>query len=148
MKIEMVELKLIKKGFVELDIEDEIRHPGDIVKAVKQLIADKDREYLIVFLLNTKNKVNAVQVNSIGSLNSALVHPREVFKSAVMANAASIIIAHNHPSGDTYPSGEDVSITKRLYECSKILGIELLDHIIVGFDSNDYYSFKREEIIL
>ncbi len=82
--------------------------------------------------LNTKNNITGINVVSIGSLNSSLVHPREVFKAAILGNAAAIILAHNHPSGDPSPSPEDLEITRRLVEAGKILGIEVLDHVIIG----------------
>lgn len=105
----------------------------------------KSEEYLYMICLNTKNKVLGIFEVSHGSLNSSVVHPREVFKRAVMLNSANIIIAHNHPSGDTDPSKEDIAITCRLKECGKILGIKLLDHIIVGGDN--YISLKEKGII-
>lgn len=149
MKIKKIALKMIEEGTIDLDIsENHILGPELVAKAARKIIGDKDREYLIVFLLNTKNKITSVEISSEGSLNSSIVHPREVFKAAVLANAASIIIAHNHPSGDTEPSEEDINITRRIYEASKILGIELLDHIIVGFNTQEYCSLHREGIIL
>lgn len=86
-----------------------------------------------------------MQTISIGSLNSTVVHPREVFKTAVLASAASVILAHNHPSGDPTPSKEDIGLTKKLVEAGEILGIKVLDHIIVGV--NQYTSFNRQGLI-
>ena len=83
-------------------------------------------------LMNTKNQVLAIKTVSVGDLSSSIVHPREVFKDAVLASAASLIIAHNHPSGDPTPSAEDIAVTRRLMDAGEILGIELLDHIIIG----------------
>ena len=93
-----------------------------------------------------KNHVIAVHRCHVGSLNSSIVHPREVFKSAILNNAASIIVAHQHSSGDTTPSMEDVNVTKRLVEAGRLLGIEVLDHLIVN-NTNKYTSLKekREE---
>jgi len=105
--------------------------------------ADKDRECFVVFLLNNKNHIIAEELVTVGILNASLVHPREVFKSAITASAASIIIAHNHPSGDTGPSAEDRVVTKRLKEAGAILGIPLLDHVISG-PLAKYFSFKEE----
>ena len=85
-----------------------------------------------MFLLNVKNQIIAKEVISIGILDGSLIHPREVFKAAVCAGAASIIVAHNHPSGDTTPSVQDREVTTRLREAGKILGIPLVDHVIVG----------------
>lgn len=93
--------------------------------------------------LNTKNNVVAVHRCHVGSLNSSIVHPREVFKSAILNNAASVIFGHQHPSGDTKPSMEDIQVTKRLVEGGKLLGIEVLDHLVVNND-NSFTSLKEK----
>jgi DNA repair protein RadC len=94
-------------------------------------IADEDREVFLVLMLNTKNQVVGLHRAHVGSLNASIVHPREVMKCAILNNAASIIVGHNHPSGDPTPSREDIEVTKRLAEAGKIMGIEVLDHVIV-----------------
>lgn len=91
-----------------------------------------DREVCGVMYLNTKNRINGLEILGVGTLNSGLMHPRECFKGAILHNAASIIFFHNHPSGDPMPSPEDISITQRLVSAGELLGIEVLDHIIVG----------------
>ena len=91
-----------------------------------------DREHFIAIYLDRKGKVNATSIISIGGLSSSLVHPREVFKLAILTSSASIILVHNHPSGDPEPSPEDIEITNKLVEASKIMGIRILDHIIIG----------------
>ena len=96
-------------------------------------------------LLDTKNNVRKVSEISVGSLNSSIVHPREVFKEAVINSCSSIILAHNHPSGECEPSHEDIVLTNRLGECGKIMGIRVLDHIIIG--DGIYFSFKEEGLI-
>lgn len=143
-KIDIVKIKVVKEGILEVE-KDKISEPNDAYLIATKFLEGVDREYLIVLNLNTKNRVTSLNTVSMGSLNSSIVHPREVFKPAILGNAASIIIAHNHPSGDPNPSKEDISITNRLKECGKLLGIELLDHIIVG--ENTYISFKEEGII-
>ena len=102
---------------------------------------DLDRECFVVFLLNTKRQLIAKEVISIGILDGSLIHPREVFKAAVSAGAAAIIVAHNHPSGDPSPSVQDREVTKRLQDAGKILGIPLLDHVIVGAGTREFFSF-------
>ena len=92
----------------------------------------EDREVFAVATLNTKNVITAVQVVTMGTLDASLVHPRETFRLAVHNNASSIIVAHNHPSGDPTPSREDRQVTTRLTDAGKLLGIDVLDHIIVG----------------
>ncbi|MNM59149.1 hypothetical protein D3C81_703940 [compost metagenome] len=91
--------------------------------------------------MNTKNRVIFKEVISIGSLNAAIVHPREVFRAAIKRCSASLICAHNHPSGDSTPSPEDVNLTKRLVAAGEIIGIEVLDHVIIG--GNQFYSLKE-----
>lgn len=101
-----------------------------------------DRERFLAVLLNGKNRVLGLHEVSVGTLTASLVHPREVFKAAVIANAAAIIVVHNHPSGDPTPSAEDIAITHRLREAGELLGIRILDHVILG-DSR-YVSFSDE----
>ncbi len=102
-----------------------------------------DREEFIALHLNAKNTIVSYEIVSIGTLSSSLVHPREVFKAAILSNAASIILCHNHPSGDPDPSKEDLNLTKRLAEAGKLLGIEVLDHVIFG--ASNYYSLKETD---
>jgi DNA repair protein RadC len=104
-----------------------------------------DREHFVVAYLNRKGYLNAVHVVSIGGLHSSIVHPREVFKPAFETSSASIILAHNHPSGDPTPSQEDIEITRRLIEAGNILGITVLDHIVIG--SGRYVSLKNRGLI-
>ena len=111
---------------------------------------DNDREKLYVIILNIKNKVIGYSLVSMGSLTASIVHPREVLKPAILASAASIIIIHNHPSGDPEPSLDDIEITKRISKSCAIMGINLLDHIILGFEADEfkgYYSFKQKDLI-
>lgn len=119
-----------------------IRTPEDAYGIASPLIGDSDREVFLVLCLNTKNKVNAFHIAHVGSINSSIVHPADVFKSAILFNSASIIVAHNHPSYDPTPSFEDIEMTSRLYRAGQILGIELLDHIIVG--GGHFYSIKEK----
>ena len=103
------------------------------------------QEVLKLIMLDTKNNVIGIKDVFKGSLNSSIVHPREIFKEALKKSSASIIICHNHPSGDPTPSKEDINITIRLKECGKIIGIDLLDHLIIG--KNKYISLKQKGII-
>ncbi|WP_332633602.1 JAB domain-containing protein [Halalkalibacter flavus] len=123
-----------------------IRSPEDGAKVAATFIGDEDREVFFVMCLNTKNRVVAVHRCHVGGLNASLVVPREVFKSAILNNSASIIVSHQHPSQDVKPSREDIEVTKRLAECGKVLGIEVLDHIIVNADAR-YYSMKEHDHI-
>jgi DNA repair protein RadC len=118
-----------------------VRTPQEAAKLVLGDMSHLDREQFRVMNLNTRNQVLAVDIVSIGSLNSSPVHPREVFKMPLKRSAASVILFHNHPSGDTKPSDADVEVTLRLREAGKILGIEVLDHLIIGY--NIFLSMKE-----
>ena len=119
--------------------------PKDAANLMMKEMMVLKKEVLKLIMVNTKNVVIAVKTVSIGSLNSSIVHPREIFKEAIRESSASIIICHNHPSGDPSPSNEDINITSRLKECGNILGIELLDHIIIG--NMKYVSLKEKNLL-
>jgi DNA repair protein RadC len=120
---------------------ERLTSPDKVAKACVDYLGNYDREHFIVILLNTKARIIGVNTVSIGSLNASIVHPREVFKPAVILGAASVILVHNHPSGDPSPSQEDLEVTKRLADAGRILGITVLDHLIIG--DNCYFSFKE-----
>jgi DNA repair protein RadC len=123
----------------------EVRGPGKVADLfIEEFKYLKIEKFAVVFL-DTKNQIMSWEVISVGSLNASIVHPREVFNKAIKKSAASVILVHNHPSGKTNPSREDIDITNRLIEAGKIVGINVLDHIIVGH--NCYYSFKEEHLI-
>ncbi len=124
--------------------KNSISGPFDAVKILGDYLEGEDREHFVVLLLNTKNKLIGINTVSIGSLDSSIVHPREVFKPAIVGNAAAILLGHNHPSGDTTPSKEDIEVTRRLVAAGELLGIAVLDHIIIG---DDYISLKEEGLI-
>jgi DNA repair protein RadC len=109
-----------------------VRSPEDAAEYMMEDLRFLQQEHFVVLCLNTKNQIIHKQTLFIGSLNSSIVHPRELFKEALRRSAASIICLHNHPSGDPAPSSEDIQVTKRVAECGRLLGIELLDHVIVG----------------
>lgn len=109
-----------------------VRSPEDAAEYMMEDLRFLQQEHFVVLCLNTKNQIIHKQTLFIGSLNSSIVHPRELFKEALRRSAASIICLHNHPSGDPAPSSEDIQVTKRMAECGRLLGIELLDHVIVG----------------
>jgi len=116
--------------------------PEDVVALVRSRLKGKKKEYFLALLLDTRNRLIRVAEISVGSLDSSIVHPREVFKEAVAASAASVIFAHNHPSGDPEASEDDLNLTKRLAEAGEIMGIDVLDHVIIGEEK--YLSLKRE----
>lgn len=127
-------------GYPSADNKQIVKNPIDVVALVRNKLAGKKQEHFITILLDTHAQVIKYCETSIGSLDASIVHPREVFKEAIAASAASVILVHNHPSGDATPSADDIGITKRLAEAGQIIGIEVLDHIIIG--DNNYVSLK------
>jgi len=121
----------------------EVTSPEAVAKLVKSKIRDYNKEHFYLISLNSRNY--SVGEVSVGTLNSNLVHPREVFGEAIKAKAASVILVHNHPSGDLEPSEADLEITKRIAEAGKIMGIEVLDHVIITKDKE--FSFKENKMI-
>lgn len=124
-----------------------INGPEDVanLEFIKEDLIPADRECLFCLHLTIKHKVVSYEVVSIGSLNQSVVHPREVFKAAILFNASEIILAHNHPSGDPEPSPEDITVTSKLIEAGKTIGIEVLDHIIFG--DRGFVSLKERGIL-
>lgn len=122
-----------------------INSPKNVVKLAQSILKDKKKEYFLIFPLGSRNQLAKESIISIGSLNANIVHPREVFKETISRNAAQIIIAHNHPSGDPEPSEDDIKLTKQLVEAGRILGIEVIDHIIIGKDKP--FSFKEKHLL-
>ncbi|NWO13689.1 MAG: DNA repair protein RadC [Virgibacillus sp.] len=119
-----------------------IRSPEDGADYIMEDMRVLNQEHFVALFLNTKNQVIHRQTIFIGSLNASIVHPREVFREAVKRSAASIIVAHNHPSGDPTPSREDIHVTRRLVESGKMIGIELMDHLIIG--NRKFVSLKEK----
>ena len=129
--IELVKIGLVRDASNPDDDRDNISRPADLIPYLDE-VRHADREHFMCFHLSARNQVNSLETVSIGTLNAALVHPREIFKAAILSNAASIIVAHNHPSDDVTPSSEDCELTRRLKQAGELIGIELLDHLIVG----------------
>lgn len=144
-RIDIVSIKMVKEKSISYE-NRKISSPDDAQYLCRRFLDELDREQLIVVSLDTKNQPTSINVASIGSLNSSIVHPREVFKVAILSNANSIIIAHNHPSGDPTPSKEDISITQRLKEAGKLIGIDLIDHIIIG-EEKRFISLKEKGLV-
>ena len=141
-RITKYRLELVKESSKIYEV-DKISSPSDVRDYIEQVfkLSIQAEEVMVMLVLDTKNNVIGAFEVSRGSLNASIVHPREVFKRALLLNGASIILAHNHPSGDPTPSREDVDITKRLVEGGDILGINVLDHLIIG--DNRYRSLKE-----
>ena len=131
MKIEVVELKL-KQVWKDV-VSEPVENPRDVSAYLDRLdIKMGDREMFVVLHLDVRNRVVAHEITSVGTQTASLVHPREVFKSAILKGACSLILSHNHPSGETSPSKDDIDLTQRLVEAGRLMGIDVLDHIIVA----------------
>lgn len=148
-----VRFKQIKAVYETLTIREELAgyllpttrftSPQQIFETFMFMIHET-KEYFLTGHLDGKNRIVAIEVVSVGSLNQSIVHPREVFKTALLSSAAAIILLHNHPTGDPTPSAEDISITRRLKEAGDLLGIKVVDHIIIG---ETYMSFVERGIL-
>ena len=147
MKYELPEarVKLCVQEGSPLYTEDEITSPGDAVKLMRKYMQDLDREHVVVINLDNRNRPTSFHVVSVGSVNGSVVEISNVFKTAILSNANKIIFIHNHPSGMVEPSPEDNQITKKVLQASKILDIQLIDHIIVGWEK--YYSFLESGLL-
>jgi DNA repair protein RadC len=137
-----VELASRVEGYIEAGDKTALKTPEDVAGMVGKRLKDKKKEYFLALLLDTRNRLIRTAEISVGSLDSSIVHPREVFKEAISASAAGVIFVHNHPSGDTEASEDDIQLTKRLVEAGGLLGIDVLDHIIIG--GRDFRSLKRD----
>ena len=137
--------ELSKRSFsVDRDRFPTVTTPQDVAGVVGD-IRRKKKEHFVVLYLNARNQLIRKETVSIGTLNANIVHPREVFQPAVVASAASIILVHNHPSGDTSPSRDDIELTKRMLSAGEMMGIDVLDHVIVS--DRGYVSFKEKRLV-
>ena len=130
------------EGYPETGEKPVVKTPEHVASLLRGRLKDKKKEHFLALLLDTRNQLIKVAEISVGSLDTSIVHPREAFKEAISASAASVIFVHNHPSGDPEASEDDIKLTKRLAEAGEIVGIDVLDHIIIG-DKN-YLSLKRQ----
>jgi DNA repair protein RadC len=125
---------------------DAVQSPADVSRYMGPRLGHQDREHFCALMLNTRGVVVSETTVSIGSLNASLVHPRELFRDAVRHSAASMILVHNHPSGDVTPSREDIQLTRRLMKCGSLMGIEIVDHVIIG-KGHKFLSMKEQGLI-
>ena len=143
--LDFVRIQLVKDR--TLVSEDPVTNAEDAVKMVGEMVKWLDREMLAVLNMKVNGQVMNVNVVSVGSVNSSIAGPREVFKSAILSNAAYILLVHNHPSGTPYPSQIDIEVTKRMMDSGKLLGIPVIDHVIIGAENGDIFSFREHEVI-
>jgi DNA repair protein RadC len=137
--------ELNKRLHYARNFNKKIKAARDVVEYMEGRIPDETKEHLFVLHLNTKNQIMKAELVSVGTLNAALIHPREVFKSAIRESAHAIILVHNHPSGDVEPSNADKQVTALLKEASAIIQIDLLDHIIIA--RSEWFSFRERSFI-
>jgi DNA repair protein RadC len=135
-------IALVREPGVKLAERPQVRYPIDAVPLLAEYIGERDREVFVIAMLTIRHRVLGLHTVSVGCLTSSLVHPREVFKPAILAGSAALLLAHNHPSGDPEPSAEDISLTRRLGSAGALLGIEILDHVILG-EGGRYVSLKQ-----
>lgn len=140
-RVDFIRLKMVRESSI-IYSNRTINSPKEASEVLRQFLENEDRETFIAIYLTTKNEPTAIHTISIGTLCASLVHPREVFKAGIMVNAAGIIFGHNHPSGIPEPSKEDIELTKRLKDAGNIIGIEILDHIIIGCEGK-FVSLKE-----
>ena len=147
-RINVYSLRQVKEKSGLYEVDKTIRKPEDAVIAVNAVLElqEQAQEVFGILTLNTKNVIVGVHVISTGTIDASMSHPREVFKAALLNNAASIILFHNHPSGQTDPSRADVEITKRMMEAGELMGVTVLDHVVVG-DSGQFTSLKQAGLI-
>jgi DNA repair protein RadC len=124
--------RLVRERTFDFATRDQLRSPADAAAVLGEYFRDRDREEFVVAFLDTANTITGLHVASVGGLAAAIVEPRQVFKAAVLANAAAILLAHNHPSGNPGPSREDVAVTKQLVEAGRVMGIPVHDHLIIA----------------
>ena len=141
----MYELKIVRERRPGYGRASQIRTAQDVFNVFRSRCEEADREVFLVLTLDGKNRVTGFNVVAVGSLTAALVHPREIFKLALLANSAAVILVHNHPSGDPEPSAEDRAITERLKQAGDLIGIRILDHVVIGDES--YRSFAEEHLL-
>ena len=134
-----------RMAVARLDEPVVIRSPRDAAELLTEQLRYLQKEHFVCLFLNTKNHVISRETLSMGSLNASIVHPREVFRAANKCGSASIICAHNHPSGDPAPSPEDIALTRRLTEAGELIGIDVLDHLIIG--DNGFISLKEKGLL-
>ncbi len=148
--ISVYRVSLIKDQPLEFEQKEPISNASKAQEILQHLIQTRgqpDREQLCIALLNAKNQLIGVNIVSTGTLTSAVTSPREILKPAILANAAAIILGHNHPSNDVTPSDADIALTRRIIQASHVMDIQIHEHLIINMENNDYYSFADQGLI-
>lgn len=144
-QLDRVSIRLVKDA--PLYSDKPMNHPMAVIEALGKELCEMDREVMCVINMKTNSVPINCSIVSMGTINASLVSPRELFKSSILSNAASVLLIHNHPSGSLEPSMSDLQLTERLKQAGDIIGIEVLDHIIVGGDNTRYFSFCEQGIM-
>ena len=135
-------ISLVREPGVKLAERPSMQSPSEAAPILREHIGDVDREVFVIAMLTTRHRVFGLHTVSVGCLTASLVHPREVFKPAILSGCAGLVISHNHPSGDPEPSAEDLALTRRLAAAGSLLGIEILDHLVIG-EAGRFVSFRQ-----
>lgn len=144
-QLEVVSIRLVKDAAVLS--EHVIQSPGDAVAVLGEILCELDREVVCVINLKADGTPINCHFASMGAVNQSIACPRELFKSSILSNAASMVLVHNHPSSSLYPSKEDTALTDRMVKLCGMMGIPLVDHVIVGGDNRSYFSFREKKMI-
>jgi DNA repair protein RadC len=139
-------IALVREPGVTLAGRPLMRIPAEAAPVFAQYIGETDREMFVVAMLTVRHRVLGLHTVSVGCLTSSLVHPRELFKAAILGGSAALLLCHNHPSGDPEPSAEDLAVTRRLASCGQLLGIEILDHLILG-EAGRFVSLRERGVL-
>ena len=144
-ELDVVRVRLVRDA--PLYSEKRLASFEDVVELMEEELSSYDREVMCVLNLDSQGRALNMNIASMGTINKSLASPREIFKSSILSNAASILLMHNHPSGDPRPSQEDLNVTGLLVSCGYMLDIHILDHIIIGGMSGEYFSFQKEGLL-
>lgn len=144
-RIPIYRVKLVRDGSQAVE-RKKVVSPVTAANLLHQYLDGADREHFVVLLLDTHHQIIGIHTVTIGTLDTSLIHPREVFKPAILANASAVLLAHNHPSGDPTPSAEDRAVTRQLVAAGELIGIQVVDHVILG-DAPRYASFLEACIL-
>lgn len=144
-KLEVVSIRLVKDA--PLFSDHKIKSPQDAVKVVGDFLCEMDREVMCVINLKADGSPINCSIVSMGTINQTLAEPMELFKASILSNASQMVLVHNHPSGELKPSKQDVMVTDRMLKLTELMGIRLADHVIVGGDNRQYFSFHEKKLL-
>lgn len=147
MTIPEIRVSVVRDGGQKTEGRPALDCPARVAEMARGIVAGDEREHMIIFLLDSRSRVRSYSVISIGTLQASLVHPREVFRPAIVAGAAAVILCHNHPSGQVDPSPDDRDTTRRLVKAGELIGIHVLDHVIIGNDETASFSFRERGLL-